>query len=394
MVQNRFYNDIPYGCSAFGSGTNQSIVDRWIEIWSKGLKDFSFILILANTKTAEIKGVSAAGATAKSRRYTAISDAELLLNGPSCKMQWPLPPLPAGVSPALISHVASRLLNATPQIITAGLLQRPTFPHLEVEPSCEGPANCLSTGEAMSIERVERLWQKGISIGKSLKKPLLLAESVPGGTTTAHAILEGLGLSVSNFVSGSVRYPPLELKKSIVNLGLQAAKLGTDPMPKKVLAAVGDPFQAVSAGILIGARHSDQPVLLGGGSQMLAVIALALSEITLEARSSFMDGISIGTTSWLASESLPSLSSESSFVNLMNIVSDYFGVSILGLANGLRFNDSSKQALRDYEDGYVKEGVGAGALTLLAQLDGCSQSQLIEACELAVESLQNTQGSR
>ena len=63
-------------------------------------------------------------------------------------------------------------------------------------------------------------------------------------------------------------------------------------------------------------------------------------------------------------------------------------VVVTGAASGIRFHNSRIQALRDYERGFVKEGVGAGALLLLAQLQGHSSSALVQACELAVDQLQ------
>ena len=54
----------------------------------------------------------------------------------------------------------------------------------------------------------------GIAMGLRLRKPLLLAECVPGGTTTALAVLTGIGLSVGEFISGSTRKPAVNLKKS------------------------------------------------------------------------------------------------------------------------------------------------------------------------------------
>ena len=53
----------------------------------------------------------------------------------------------------------------------------------------------------------------------------------------------------------------------------------------------------------------------------------------------------------------------------------------------MRFHSSTHQPLRDYERGYVKEGVGAGALLLLAQLRGCSCAELVLDCEDALEQL-------
>ena len=57
------------------------------------------------------------------------------------------------------------------------------------------------------------------------------------------------------------------------------------------------------------------------------------------------------------------------------------------LACGVRFHSSTHQPLRDYERGFVKEGVGAGALLLLAQLRGWSCDDLVLDCEHALEQL-------
>ena len=71
----------------------------------------------------------------------------------------------------------------------------------------------------------------------------------------------------------------------------------------------------------------------------------------------------------------------------MNQVANHFKVNILGLASGYRFKDSNQKVLRDYEIGYVKEGVGAGALSLLAQIKGLTQKEMIERCDLEVDNL-------
>ena len=68
----------------------------------------------------------------------------------------------------------------------------------------------------------------------------------------------------------------------------------------------------------------------------------------------------------------------------MDMVSNHYEVNILGLASGYRFKESEQKVLRDYEIGYIKEGVGAGALSLLAQIKGLSQKEMINYCERAV----------
>tara|TARA_Y100001968_G_scaffold61058_5_gene51897 strand:- start:1139 stop:2308 length:1170 start_codon:yes stop_codon:yes gene_type:complete len=379
---------LPFGCEAFADENSSIYMNTFIRKWSDSINDFTFVLVLAGSRTAEIEGISWAGATPEARRHTAIADAELLLNGPLNRQDWPLPELPAGVSPALISYVAKCFLDVNPYVVVSGLEHSPPFSHLLIDKLSLGPANCLSTGKAMSTDRVKTLWRAGFLMGLNLEKPLLLAECVPGGTTTAHAVLSGIGLDVADLISGSVLNPPVALKKKLVDRGLHAACLGENPSPIQLLAAIGDPFQAIAVGLLLGARSAGQPVLLGGGSQMLAVLALALVETAPSLRADFVTEIAIGTTSWLAKEAHYLDNSQSSFIKLMNVVSDYFEVSLLGFASGLRFHESTKKVLRDYELGYVKEGVGAGALTFLAQLKGISSETLVDACELAVDQLE------
>ena len=375
------------GVLAFGKGIQEQNINERVNRWQKNITNTAFFLILAGSQTAEIEGISSAGSTPMSRRYTALADAELLLKGPIYPKRWPLPPLPAGVSPALISYVASRFLKIKPTVISSGLLENPSFRHVCLESPDLGPARCLSSGNAMDARRVKLLLDGGFKIGKQLKKPLLITECVPGGTTTAFAVLSGLGINVNGLISGSHKKPPSELKKKLVNQGLKAAKLKKNPSSIDLIAAVGDPFQPIAVGLLMGARESGQDILLGGGCQMVAVLALALNEIAPESCSEFVENILIGTTSWLVDESLSSSRKRNSFIHLMNHVAKHFKVNILGLASGYRFNDSNQKLLRDYEIGYVKEGVGAGALSLLAQIKGLTQKEMIEECDREVGNL-------
>jgi len=111
------------------------------------------------------------------------------------------------------------------------------------------------------------------------------------------------------------------------------------------------------------------------------------SEVNDLLKKHFVEKILIGTTSWLVDESLSSSKKRNSFIHLMNHVAKHFKVNIFGLASGYRFNDSKQKVLRDYEIGYVKEGVGAGALSLLAQIKGLTQKEMIEKCDKEVGNL-------
>ena len=345
------------------------------------------LLLLAATATAEQPGISAAGATPQSRRLTATADAELLMLGPAAQRPHALPPLPAGVSPALIAHVGLRelgLLHRT-QVVDLGCPVAPAVPHWRL-PAGEaaGPAACVSTGRAMAPQRVAALLERGRRWGQCWPEgePLLLAECVPGGTTTALGVLQGLGLAAAGLVSGSLREPAHGLKARLVSEGLAAAGLGVagaDPLA--VLAAVGDPMQAVAAGLLLELAPRGIPVLLAGGSQMAAVLALALDLAAPEQREALAQGAVVATTAWVAEEP------GSDLQRLLRLIGERWQVQPQLAVATLRFHHCRSPALRDYERGYVKEGVGAGGVAVLWELAGRDPLALAAACDPACEQL-------
>ena len=341
------------------------------------------LLLLAGTDTAAVPGISAAGSTPAARQRTAAADAELLLLGPQQPRPHALPPLPAGVSPALISHVVAQHLCLDPLVVDLGVPVAPAVPHLRCGAT---PARCLSGGAAMEPQRVQRLLALGRRWGERLATqgaPLVLAECVPGGTTTAQAVLQGLGVEAAGLVSGSLRQPAHALKAQLVSQGLAAAGLGPDAAPAAVLAAVGDPMQALAAGLLVGAAQGEQPLLLAGGSQMAAVLAVALALMPPHGRPRLLAQVAIGTTAWVAAEA------SSDLALLLERMAQRWGYPPLAFAAGLRFASCAAAELLAYEQGYVKEGVGAGGLALLWELSGRTPDQLAQACDRACASLRS-----
>jgi len=335
------------------------------------------LLLLAGTETASVPGISAAGATAAARRSTAAADAELLLLGPSRPRPHALPPLPAGVSPALIARVVVEQLALEPLVVDLGAPLAPAVPHLSLG---QGPARCLSSGAAMAPARVAQLLALGRRWGERLAArgaPVLLAECVPGGTSTAQAVLEGLGVPAAGLVSGSLHRPAHRLKAELVQRGLAEAGLRPPAAAEAVLAAVGDPMQVLAAGLVQAAAAAALPLLLAGGSQMAAVLALALELSAPSLRPQLLAQAAVATTAWVAGES------GSDLVALLARMATRWGGAPLAFAAGLRFTDCLSPELRDYERGYVKEGVGAGGLALLWELSGRSPAALAAACDQA-----------
>jgi uncharacterized protein (TIGR00303 family) len=363
---------------------------RWCEAWQADPEAVQTLLLLAATQTAAVAGISAAGSTPASRRLTAAADAELLLLGPLAQRPHALPPLPAGVSPALISHVVLRTLALDPLVVDLGCAVAPAVPHVRLA-ACHGgggAARCLSGGDALPAARVQALLALGSrwgAAGRSRRRPLLLAECVPGGTSTAQAVLTGLGLPVAGLVSGSLREPAHDLKQDLVRRGLACAALPVDgsdaSLAQAVLAAVGDPMQAVAAGLVLAAVQHGRWVLLAGGSQMAAVFALALALAPPPLRPLLAAHCAVATTAWVAHEP------GSDLARLLGLIAARWGVEPLAFAAGLRFAPGHHPALQAYEQGYVKEGVGAGGLALLWELSGRSPAALALACDRACHQL-------
>ncbi|MBM5793266.1 MAG: TIGR00303 family protein [Cyanobacteria bacterium K_DeepCast_0m_m1_088] len=355
---------------------------RWCAQVADAAQTTRVLVLLAGTETAAVPGISAAGATPESRRLTAAADAELLLLGPGKQRPHALPPLPAGVSPALIARVVVAQLALEPLVVDAGAAVAPAVPHLQLG---HRPARCLSTGAAIELERVHQLLARGRRWGQQLgrrpHRPLLLAECVPGGTSTAQAVLEGLGVPAAGLVSGSLREPAHGLKAQLVAQGLAAAALTSSAPPDQVLAALGDPMQPLAAGLVLEAALAGVPVLLAGGSQMAAVLAVALALCEPARRTQLVAHAAIATTAWVAGEG------SSDLAQLLEQIGQRWGAEPLAFAASLRFHGCRSPQLLAFEQGYVKEGVGAGGLAALWELSGRSPAALAAACDEACSQL-------
>ncbi|MEM6838716.1 MAG: nicotinate mononucleotide-dependent phosphoribosyltransferase CobT [Cyanobacteria bacterium P01_C01_bin.120] len=332
--------------------------------------------VLGFTDTALIPGISAAGATPDDRRTTAIADAEFLLHGLTASPQHPLPPLTAGVSPVLIARAIVAAQKIPVMLFNAGLPVAPSVPHIDLRGA---PAACVSTGQAMTAATVERLFRLGLTWGHRLgsqadSEYVILGECVVGGTTTALALLLGLGFPVIDKVGSSHPTCNHAQKQAIAIQGLERWRATAAPdalkSPLALVAAIGDPMQIVVAAMAIGAScHGG--VLLAGGTQMLAVYALARSLVQAHRLSWQPEKVAVGTTRWVAAD--PTCDA----VGIARLIGD-----VPLMATPLSFAESRYEALRRYEAGFVKEGVAAGGCAIAAHLyQQWRQPELLQAIE-------------
>jgi uncharacterized protein (TIGR00303 family) len=332
-----------------------------------------FACVLGFTATGLIPGISAAGVTPEDRKYTAIADAEFLVNGVKPNPKYPLPPLTEGASPVLISRTVVEACQIPLYLFNAGLPVAPSVPCIDLGGI---PANCLTSGKALPLDAVVHLFEQGCLWGKKLAEEvdyLIVGECVVGGTTTALAVLTGLGIEAIGKVNSSHPSCNHEQKWSLVKTGLEEA--GWFPIPDAVnplalVAAVGDPMQIVASGMAIAATRKIG-VMLAGGTQMLAVYALSRALVNFLQIKADLNKLVVGTTRWVA---------EDPTGDTVGLARTIDGVPLL--ATDLSFATSRYSQLRAYERGFVKEGVGAGGCAIAAHLDrGWTSIQLLGAIE-------------
>ncbi len=313
-----------------------------------------FTLVIGNTRTAEIPGITVAGANMDLIKYTPPADAELLYHG-RCLSIDSIPATPDGKpTPALISYTVLRLTKIPILVVDSGLIVKPKIPYVTLNAPVGGN---IAVESAMSYKDAERVIENGRILGEQLAKLadlIVIGESIPAGTTTAGAVLKALGFEPR--VSSSMPQNPVELKRGVIEQALKRLK-SKDPV--EIISEVGDPVIAGVVGILSGCRRA----LLAGGTQMVAIANLVKRISDCE--------IAIATTEFVAKDKTADLSLAPC---------DIF-VAKIPLA------ESRYPGLRAYAEGFVKEGVGAGGLSFLSSKLGIGEDRLLAEIERDYEKI-------
>jgi uncharacterized protein (TIGR00303 family) len=297
-------------------------------------------------------------------KFTSPADAEFLHYG-HCRCIPVVPATPDGKpTPALITRAALLSANIPLLVVDSGAKIKPAIPAISFGVSSGGN---IAKGDAMRVEDVEKVLDLGRALGAQLAKMsdlVVLGESIPGGTTTALAVLGALGVDARFKVSSSMPENPHELKNKVVDSAFaRAGKAGT---PVEAVARYGDPMMPAVAGIAAGAIGEGGRVMLAGGTQMAAVLAVMKA-----LRTPLVSRVCIGTTSYVAGDR------SSDLAGLVRAVAD-----VPVLACDLHLGESKKQGLQAFAKGFVKEGVGAGGSSIAAMLkskmDGKKMRKAIE----------------
>jgi uncharacterized protein (TIGR00303 family) len=306
---------------------------------------FLFSFVISYTETSEIPGITFAGADKDSIKFTPPADAEYLYYG-NCKTIDKIPMTPDGKpTPALLTKVALESSSIPHIVINAGSKIEPQLPFIQTGLS---PGKNISVNPAMSDSQISKAVDYGRIVGRTLASMtdcLIIGESIPGGTTTALAVMLGLGYKAR--VSSSIPDNPVVLKNQIASMALEG--MDSDN-PYSIVAKVGDPMIPFVTGMLSAASEIN-PVMLAGGTQMAAVLAFA-SKIGFNEKNT-----AIGTTCYISDDT------SANFKNLVSEIAD-----IPAIAVNPRLENSKFPGLRAFSEGFAKEGVGAGGSIIASML--------------------------
>lgn len=338
----------------FGNSKNgQNFVD------STEKKRFLFSFVISYTETCEIPGITVAGADLDSIKYTPPADAEFLHYG-YCKCIDSVPMTPDGKpTPAILTKVALESASIPHVVINAGSKIIPDIPFFETGME---PGKNIRDEPALDRYYVLRAIEHGRMIGRTLGAVtdcLVIGESIPGGTTTAMAVLKGF--DIDGNVSSSIPENPLELKKQVVN---EAIKRANFKDAYDVISNMGDPMIPIVAGML-GAASQTSKVILAGGTQMAAVLALGHSTGYNK------NNVAIGTTSYIVNDGS---------ANFLDIIKEIADVPVLVV--NPKLENSKIQGLKSFSEGFVKEGAGAGGSIISSILKtGIKTEELLNKTE-------------
>jgi uncharacterized protein (TIGR00303 family) len=246
--------------------------------------------------------------------------------------------------------------------VDAGIKVPPLVPHFRAG---NGPGKDIRTG--LAVPNVKEIVEGAKKVGEQIAAEsefLVIGETIPAGTTTALGVLLAMGLQMDGFTSSSMQKNPHPLKSSVVAEGLKNAGIKGPVDPITAIERVGDPMMAGALGLIMGARKV--PIILAGGTQMAAVAVLLSKIVDIRGFD-----IALGTTGWVAKDKS---------ANLFGILKQA-NVDIPVLVSELSFARSKFDGLQAYEQGFVKEGVGAGGISAAAMLKGVPRAKIEDTVE-------------
>jgi NaMN:DMB phosphoribosyltransferase len=177
-----------------------------------------------------------------------------------------------------------------------------------------------------------------------------------------------LNYNVRDKFSSSFSDAPKSIKENIVKKALN--NISKDDDIFSILGKVSDNMLIFNSGFILGV-DGRFPILLAGGTQMASVL-LIINRL-LEIMDGEIDSskFALTTTKWIAEDNSSDIKSllEMCKFNINSYYSDF------------NFSSSTHPALKLYDKGEAKEGVGAGGSLIYGFLNGLNQKDIIKQIE-------------
>jgi len=331
-------------------------------------KKATFMLSLSNTHTASIPGITQAGIPGM-LHLTPTLDSEFLCLGEVRSLE-NIAKTPKGVpTPALITR-AVHLLHPynNIELLDLGLEVSPKISYRKIHKFDIEPSRRIDDGAGINAMEI---FQKGIAFGQSYECKddyIILGESVPSGTTTAKATAMALGYDVQNKFSSSFKNVPNDIRSSTINDALKRVKKGDDIF--NILSSISDNMLIFNAAFILGLNNKI-PIVLAGGTQMACVLLVVNSILKQMDGSIETSNLSLCTTSWVKNDKHSDIEA---LINMCDFkINTYY--------SDFNFAFSNHPALKLYDEGEAKEGVGAGGSLMYGFLNGLNTQQITKEVE-------------
>ncbi len=335
-------------------------------------KKANFILALCNAKTYEIQGITQAGIPSKIH-LTPTLDSEFVCTGQIRSLK-NIATTPKGVpSPALITRAVHILKPfSSIELLNLGLEVLPKIEYFKIHDFDLQASKAINTNAEIKAFEV---FQKALDFGKNYEacasedKYIILAESVPSGTTSAKASALALDYEVKNLFSSSFKEEKNDIKNQTIKEALKHINKDMDIFEK--LSCVSDNMLIFYAGFILGLSSKEHKIILAGGTQMACVLLIINSIMNTMQGEFNSKNIALCTTKWI-------LEDKNSDIKKLLEMCDF---KINAYASDFDFSNSTHKALKMYDEGEAKEGVGAGASLCYATINNIKQKDIIEQIE-------------
>ena len=331
-------------------------------------KSATFILALSNTKTYEIEGITQAGIPGMIH-LTPTLDSEFVTTG-TVRSLVNIAETPKGVpTPALITravHLLHPFKNI--QLLNLGLEVEPKVDYFKIYNFSIKPSDSIDKGANIDANAI---FQKGLKFGQDYQCSddyIILGESVPSGTTTATATAVALGYDCKDKFSSSFKDVPNNIRETTIQKALQNITKEDDLIA--ILSKVSDNMQIFVAGFILGLNNKI-PLILAGGTQMASVLLIVNKILEVMQGELNTSNLALATTLWVVKDQ------NSDIKGLLELL-DF---NINSYNSDFSFDSSNHPALKLYDEGEAKEGVGAGAALVYGMLNGLTTEQITKQVE-------------